>query len=139
MRETAARAARVASCPSAEASSENQAPSELIRSCGVNPGWSDDAPRRFIRLGYPFVFSRVSQGELELLAIDASFKGDLFYGGICSLIIGNEPRIDQNPHKLYRKLPLHPVSPPVSVTQKIHQHQSKRPLQPRLTLGPKCS
>jgi hypothetical protein len=115
MRKTAARAARVASCPSAEASSENQAPSELIRGFGVNPGWSDDAPRRFIRLG-PFVFSRVSQGDLELLAVEAGFKGDLFYRGICSLIIGNELPIDQSPHKLYRKLPLHPVSPPVSVT-----------------------
>ena len=80
-------------------------PCELICDCGVNPGLGNDAPRRFIRLGNPFVFSRVLQGDLELLAVDASFKGDLFYGGICSLIIGNEPRIDQSPHELYRKLP----------------------------------
>src|SRR6185437_15327820 len=85
-------------------------------SSGVNPGLSDDAPRRFIRLGNPFLFSRVFQGGFELLAVQTSFEGDLLYGGVCSLVIGNEPRIDQSPHKLYRSFPLHAESPPVKVT-----------------------
>ena len=84
---------------------------ELFSVCGVKPGLSDDAPRRFIRLGNPFLFSRVLQRGFELLAVQASFKGDLLYGSICSLIIGNVPSIDQSPHKLYRSLPLHPSAP----------------------------
>jgi hypothetical protein len=62
---------------------------QLFSVCGVKPGLSDDAPRRFIRLGNPFLFSRVLQRGFELLAVQASFKGDLLYGSICSLIIGN--------------------------------------------------
>ena len=90
----------------------------VIRSAsnGVNAGLSDDAPRRFIRLGNPFPFSRVFQGGFELLAVQASFKGDFLYGSVCSLVIGNEPYIDQSPHKFYLSFPLHPVSPPVKVT-----------------------
>ena len=37
-------------------------------------------------------------------------------GSVCSLVIGNEPCIDQSPRKFYRSFPLHPVSPPVKVT-----------------------
>jgi hypothetical protein len=43
--------------------------SELFRVCGVNPGLSDDAPRRFVRLDNPFLFFRVLQGGFELLAV----------------------------------------------------------------------
>jgi hypothetical protein len=34
---------------------------------------SDDAPRRFIRMGNPFLFFRVLQGRFELLAAHAGF------------------------------------------------------------------
>ena len=42
---------------------------------GVNPGLSEDAPRRFTRLGNPFLFSRVLQRGFELPVVQASFKG----------------------------------------------------------------
>src|ERR1700690_1709981 len=43
--------------------------SELCCVCGVEPDLSDNAPRRFIGFGDPFLFFRVLQSGLELLAI----------------------------------------------------------------------
>jgi hypothetical protein len=46
---------------------------QLSRICRVKPGLSDDTPSRFIRVGNPFLFSRILQCGLELLAVQACF------------------------------------------------------------------
>ena len=42
----------------------------------------------------------------------------IFSMAASALFIGNEPCIDQSPHKLYRSFPLHPVRPPVKLRRK---------------------